>query len=320
MTPKNSIAAISLQRVTRSTDVIVRERIVEIAAVCGKVLTKSLVEIWCNDLSDIDPELLDRALLEVRRTCSGFFPTPGDVRKKITDAEQRAFQLKAEQLWEKAVAYVDRYFHPNLGIDRRAPELAAPMQHAIRAAGGIRHIYGCPSNELPWARKRFIEAYRNVHELGEAEHLLTDNESKEILGRLTTNTRTATARQLTPAPADSEAMTVEDRKEVGRALDCLREKFGPPPAESVTPRPQRIVFPPREPRPENFSTTPEGKAFREYAEAYEHGKTRLSYTEWAAARHSSTMTQSMGERSASWTDFRGHTEIPPSRRSSALEF
>lgn len=171
--PKNEPATISPRPASRSTDAIIRQWIVAIAELCGKELTEALVDLWCRLLSDIEPELLDRALEETARTCTRFFPTPGEIRARIAQVDKKAAELEAEQAWQRALKFaVSPCF---------SKELDARSQHAARAAGGISWIESCPETELPWARKRFIESYLRIKELHQAENLLTDSDAKKFL-------------------------------------------------------------------------------------------------------------------------------------------
>ena len=44
-------------------------------------------------------------------------PTPGDVRAQIDQANANGLQLEAEQAWLRAFDWVQRYFHPDLGVN-----------------------------------------------------------------------------------------------------------------------------------------------------------------------------------------------------------
>jgi len=111
-------------------------------------------------------------------------PTPGDVRGAIDNAEIKGFELKAENAWHKALDYCSRFYHPDFGVDRHAPEMSGTMTHAIRAAGGMRFLFNCPTDDLVWAKKGFIEDYTRVHQLHQDEYLLSDSEARVILERL----------------------------------------------------------------------------------------------------------------------------------------
>jgi hypothetical protein len=192
--PTNAHAAISLPPDSRSTDAIVRRWVVAIAELCGKELTKPLIDLWCQLLSDLEPELLDRALEDTARTCTRFFPTPGEIRARIKQADTNALQLKAEQAWQRVFKFaVNPHFSGIRELDRIS-------DHAARAAGGLSWIESCPEDQLQWAKKKFIEAYLRIHELGQGEHLLTDGEAKQFVRELG---KRANGPQALPAASES---------------------------------------------------------------------------------------------------------------------
>lgn len=144
-----------------------------------------LIALWEDELADIGPALLEQAFRQVLRT-SRFFPTIADVRATLDQANANGLQLEVEEAWSRALDWVQRYFHQDLGVTRGAPELPATIQHAIRAAGGMRWLETCPQGELGWAKKRFVEDFTRVHETQQLEYLLTRPEARRILSGLTT--------------------------------------------------------------------------------------------------------------------------------------
>jgi hypothetical protein len=144
-----------------------------------------LIALWEDEFADIRPALLEKAFRQVLRT-SRFFPTIADVRAQIDQANASGARLEIEEAWARALDWVQRYFHPDLGVTRGAPELPAAIQHAVRAAGGMRWLEGCPASELQWAKKRFVEDLARVQETQQSQHLLTRPEARLILSNLTT--------------------------------------------------------------------------------------------------------------------------------------
>lgn len=192
--PQSELAVISRPPASRSSDAIVRKWIVAIAELCGKELTPPLVQLWCELLADIDPSLLDRALEETAQTCRRFFPTPGEVRARIANAEAKGVELKAMQAWERALSVAE---HDGRGYGA----LDGATQHAIRAAGGLTWIESCPRDELQWARKRFLEDYTLIHETQLAENLLSDGDAKKIIRQLAAGSKQPKPRELSPVTA-----------------------------------------------------------------------------------------------------------------------
>jgi hypothetical protein len=207
----NAPEKISRQRDSRPTDLIVRRWIVAIAELCGKDITDPLVELWCRLLSDIEPQLLDRALEETAKTCGRFFPTPGEVRARINEAESKGLQLEAEAAWSRALDYALNCWHPDIGFTRNAPELAAKLEHAMKAAGGLRCLHNCAESELHWRKKDFVEDYIRLQELGQAQHLLSDREAKLIIKQLSSESQNTERRQLVSASEPlPESLTNEE--------------------------------------------------------------------------------------------------------------
>jgi hypothetical protein len=203
----NGLSTISKPRVSSSD--IARQWLVKFGEICQRDVTPSLAQIWVEQLRDIAPDLLERACDRVAKTwTSGFLPTPGNIRAAIDQANAIGLQFKSEKAWEHALKYATRFYHPDLGVSRDAPELPAAIEHAIRVSGGLRWIEGCPESELQWARKRFLEAYTKFHELGHAENLLSDSEAKKLLRDLN---RRAKGPLALPAAGDSAGEKPERR-------------------------------------------------------------------------------------------------------------
>jgi hypothetical protein len=211
----NGLSTISKPRALSSD--IARQWLVKFGEMCQRDITSALAQIWVEQLRDVAPELLERACDRVAKTwTSGFLPTPGNVRAQIDNANSAGLKLEAAKAWERWLAHVQKYFHADLGWDRRAPRLDAIMEHAGRAAGRAHWIESCPESELQWARKRFIESYTLAHETGQVQNLLTRGEAKKIITSLTAEKPT---RQL-PSPASLPAVPgPEENGETLRALD-----------------------------------------------------------------------------------------------------
>jgi hypothetical protein len=250
------------------------------AEICQKPITAALVKIWVRDLGDLPTELLCRALERLRKTwTSGFLPTPGNVRALIAEADASGLQLEAEDAWEKYLRHVKRFFHPDIGWNRRAPELSAIVELAARAAGGPGWVGGCPEQELPWVRKRFIEAYRRTNEVGQVGHLLTRGEAKKILARLAVDTQKA-MKEIAIAPEGSGPAPDVKLRDLQRDFGEAHDKLGPP-----TPLPVahgEITFLPHDRPPENFPGTAEHNAFKEWAHLFDRGETKLMWADYKA--------------------------------------
>jgi len=215
-----------------SSDIIARQGLMKFAEICQREFTPALANIWAEQLRDITPDLLERALDRVAKTwTSGFLPTPGNIRAVIDQANAKGFELKAEEAWQFSLNYCLRHYHPDIGISRRAPELPAECDHAIRAAGGMNFIFNCSREELVWAKKRFIEDFTTIHETGQVEHLLTDFEARGILRRI-------------DAGPQSNSQLISDSKAKTRTREPVASKSPPTQAEmnQATETARRKIF------------------------------------------------------------------------------
>jgi hypothetical protein len=174
------------------------------------------VELWVSAFLDLAPDALEAACRRAMQTCK-FFPTPAEIRTHIENANGNGAALEIEEAWSRALDWVQQYFHPDLGVTRGAPELPAAIQHAMRAAGGMRWLDSCPASELQWAKKRFVEDFTRIHETQQSEHLLTRPEARRILSDLTT---AEPKRQIHSGPAAEKPLPAEkpSREEVRGVL------------------------------------------------------------------------------------------------------
>lgn len=205
--PNSELGTICAQQVSSCSEVI-RRWLVAFGELYRQEITPALVGTWEMLLADVPPDILDRACQQGAKTVK-FFPTPADVRSQIAAADAAGLRLEVEQKWQRYLAWLRECYDPNLGVGRGAPPLEPAVGLAARAAGGHRWIERCQEPELQWARKRFIEAYTNVSELGQVEHLLSVGEAKRILRRLAVVPESPSQKTLTPAapvnaPAPSE--------------------------------------------------------------------------------------------------------------------
>jgi len=162
---------------------VVRKWLVVFGSLFQREITPLLIGAWCELLADLDARMLEKACAEAARTCR-FFPSPGEIRALLKQAESNSFELKAETEWQKLLTWVSNNVFPDTGIRRGAPRLSPAVEHAAKAAGGVDFLERCSKHELVFARKTFLAAYANVHETVQVEHLLGDGEAKQILSRL----------------------------------------------------------------------------------------------------------------------------------------
>ncbi len=213
-------------------------------------LTEEDFAVYAEALSDLSVEHLDAACLKAEQTCR-FFPKPADIRAEIDEADASGFQIEGEQKWQQYLAWLHKWYDPNLGVMRGAPPLEPAVEHAAQAAGGHHWVESCPEQELQWAGKRFTQTYTRLQETRQVEHLLTRGEARKILAGLTARAAEQNARLLAPpavpegqsdAPPDSDSQP----KNSGPPKAVI-PKFEPLPPVSTEDPPSAPLF--AEPKP-----------------------------------------------------------------------
>lgn len=180
--PSNAISTISKSQASQ-TERVIRKWLVVFAELCPRDLTPFLISSWCELLGDLPAATIETACKQVARTCR-YFPTPGEIRTQVEAAEVKGFELEAACEWEKLLSWIRENVFPDTGVQKGAPRLSAAVEHAAKAANGIFYIERCSADDLVWARKAFIAAYKNVHETDQVSHLLGEGEAKRILAKL----------------------------------------------------------------------------------------------------------------------------------------
>jgi hypothetical protein len=110
------------------------------------------VTLWTEAFADIPDAVLEAAFKKTLTTCK-FWPIKvADVCEHVDTAEDS----QTEEEWQHVIEYARRYVYPDIGV--RAPKPLPPdVDHAARAAGGLYYLESCPTPELQWAKKRFVE-------------------------------------------------------------------------------------------------------------------------------------------------------------------
>lgn len=183
------------------TEQVVRKWLVIFGSLFQREITPLLIGAWCELLGDLAPGMMERACSQTAKTIR-FFPSAGDIRAQLDQAEAKGFELEAETEWQKLLAWVRENVFPDTGIRRGAPKLAPAVNHAAKAAGGIYFIERCSEEQLVWCRKTFLAAFENIHETREAEHLLGDGDAKRIIGKLVVGAENRN--QLASPPEEAE--------------------------------------------------------------------------------------------------------------------
>jgi hypothetical protein len=165
-----------------STEMVVRKWLVAMGSLYGREITPLSIATWCEMLSPLTPEQAEQGFRELVKSWTfAHFPSPGAILSQFKNAEEKGFALEAEGAWGKLLDWVEQNYYPDKGVRSRAPRLPSAIEHAAHAAGGYSHIERCSREQLVWVRKTFLDAYKNVHETGQVEHLISNAEAKRIL-------------------------------------------------------------------------------------------------------------------------------------------
>jgi hypothetical protein len=204
-----------------STEMVVRKWLVAMGSLYAREITPLLIATWCEMLSPLTPGQAEQGFRELVKSWTfAHFPSPAAVLSQFKNATEKAFTLEAEGAWAKLLTWVEQNYYPDAGVTRGAPRLSAAIEHAARAAGGYAHIERCSREQLVWVRKTFLDAYKNVHETGQVEHLISNAEAKRILAGF------AEVRAL-PAPslgAEEAPAEWPDAREVRAVLNRVVEE------------------------------------------------------------------------------------------------
>jgi hypothetical protein len=209
--PNSAIAKISGSPASELREAAISKWLVKFCAAFDKNLTPMLKAVWCEALSDLSVESINTVCLHAERTAE-FFPSPGFIRKQISQADARGFELNAEREWQSLRVWVRENVFPDTGIRRGAPDLPAATQHAAKAAGGVFYLERCDEDQIVWARKNFLGAFKNVHETKQVEHLLSDRSAKRILRELSSGPRSVHNERL-PLPSSDNKPSIEEVRE-----------------------------------------------------------------------------------------------------------
>jgi hypothetical protein len=158
---------------------LVKQWLVRFALNAGQPLDadslSAYVSLWLEAFADLPADVLEGAFKRTLATCK-FWPVKiADVREHIEYAEDS----RAEDEWHALLEYCEKFVYPDAPM--RGPRLPADIAHAAGAAGGLRKLQRCPTDDLVWAKKRFIEDLTRHRKTGEIAELLPSSELRELL-------------------------------------------------------------------------------------------------------------------------------------------
>lgn len=171
-----------------SKSALIREWITRLALNAGAALDATALGVfealWLDGFADVPCRALEAAFRKTLRTAKYWPVKVADVRDHLDKAQSSASAVSAEQEWQDLLEWVRRFYHPDLGVSRKAPGLSPAVEFAARAAGGFHFLESCSESELQWAKKRFLESLVRAQESNEAAHLLSDGDAKRLLASL----------------------------------------------------------------------------------------------------------------------------------------
>lgn len=189
-----SIAATSPASAS-TTDRVIREWLFRLGLNFNREVTQ-LLPLWREAFGSMRPDQLIPLFERALRTCK-FFPTIAEIMAPLESSQDG----QCDEEWRNLLQYVDRWIYPDFVL-KEAPALPEDIRHAASAAGGLRYIESCSTDDLVWAKKRFCEDLARQRKLGNISALLPGSELRLLLDR--------TARRLT-LPAIPEKPTTETR-------------------------------------------------------------------------------------------------------------
>lgn len=175
----------------------IRKFLVKAGEIHGRQVTSALVSIWCEELPNLPPQILRPLLTKVLHTTT-FFPVLADVLRHIEKVDLAADSVAAEQEWQKVM----RQF---CWSDLNPRQLSERTFRAALAAGGFDHLASCTTDDLQWAKKRFIEAYANLRTVEENTLYLDQATSQKLLNSVRDKSK---IKQL---PIRTQSATTPDR-------------------------------------------------------------------------------------------------------------
>ena|SRR5579871_1626750 len=168
-----------MSRPSQTLSVLITQRLTRLAALYPGSLKDGIQPItrdmWVNALKFLMPQQIEAGF---DRLESGFiptaacpFPVPAHLLAVIAGAEENKEEIDAENAWSDLLNWMHLFYRPDCR-DREYPLMAFRMYSSAQAAGGLEHISSCPIKDLPWAKKRFIEAYLGLGKLEQDKPLL----------------------------------------------------------------------------------------------------------------------------------------------------
>lgn len=160
--------------VSGSTESLIKEWLFRFGLNFGKDVVPYL-PLWLESFGAMKPEVLVPLLQRALRTYK-FMPTVAEILAPLESAAEGDY----ENEWQNVQEYVERYVYPDFVV-RNPPALPADIDHAVRAAGGLRYLESCSIDDLVWAKKRFCEDLARQRKTGDIVGFLPSSELRGLL-------------------------------------------------------------------------------------------------------------------------------------------
>jgi len=135
--------------------------------------------LWLEGLGDLSPDVLRVAFQKTLRECAYWPVKVADIRKHVISADSSLAVLEAENAWQKALSVAQDFgCDYSIASARKIDDPA--LDAAMRAAGGCRWLATCPQDQLPWAKKTFMDVYAKYKALPEIARLNSRQEYASI--------------------------------------------------------------------------------------------------------------------------------------------
>jgi hypothetical protein len=136
--------------------------------------------LWEEGFEDLPYGVLEAAFKRTLRECKYWPIKVADVRGRIDKAKETAVLAAADIEFQRLLQYCRYWVNPDIQFSR-TPKLPERIDRAARTAGGLFYLRQCSTEELQWAKKRFIGAYVSWEDLNQDQFLLPGGELKDLL-------------------------------------------------------------------------------------------------------------------------------------------
>lgn len=137
-------------------------------SLCTRTITESEADAhmgeWGVIVDQVGIDALERAVMEVVRNDSDFFPALSKIRHRAGMNADECVQVEGSAAWEFVRKYVRHHWTPDLGacsfLGKPAPKIPPRTEYALRQIGGLKALFYMEQSAEPFKRRDFLEAYR----------------------------------------------------------------------------------------------------------------------------------------------------------------